>query len=119
MLEDSAKGPVVNPVEMGMSNLDAAINRIRAIPGYRNYFNTAFSEGDSVTMGNAAKAIAVYERTIRGGRAGDATLRKHRLYKLPFRARLQRPATAGWHRVLHEIPDVCGFDARGPVRSQE
>ena len=34
-LEDQAKGPVVNPVEMGMSNLTDAIDRIRAIPGYK------------------------------------------------------------------------------------
>jgi len=64
-LEDQAKGPVVNPVEMGMSNLGAAIDRIRAIPGYKKYFDAAFgSSGDSVTMNNAAKAIAGYERTL-------------------------------------------------------
>ena len=31
-LEDQAKGPVVNPVEMGMSDLEKAMNRVRAIP---------------------------------------------------------------------------------------
>jgi cytochrome c peroxidase len=63
-LEDQAKGPVVNPVEMGMANLTAAIDRIRAIPGYKTYFDAAFGKGDSVTMDNAAKAIATYERTL-------------------------------------------------------
>ncbi len=63
-LEDQAKGPVVNPVEMGMSNLKDAIDRIRAIPGYKPYFDAAFGAGDSVTMDNAAKAIAAYERTL-------------------------------------------------------
>jgi cytochrome c peroxidase len=63
-LEDQAKGPVVNPVEMGMASLTAAIDRVRAIPGYKPYFDAAFGKGDSVTMDNAAKAIATYERTL-------------------------------------------------------
>jgi cytochrome c peroxidase len=63
-LEDQAKGPPVNPIEMGMDDLDAVIDRIRAIPGYRPYFEAAFGAGDVVTMDNAAKAIAAYERTL-------------------------------------------------------
>ena len=63
-LEDQAKGPVVNPVEMGMSDLGAAIDRIRAIPGYKPHFEAAFGSGDVVTMDNAAKAIAAYERSL-------------------------------------------------------
>ena len=63
-LEDQAKGPLVNPVEMGMTNLDAVIDRVRAIPGYKPYFEAAFGKGDTVTMDNAARAIAAYERTL-------------------------------------------------------
>jgi cytochrome c peroxidase len=63
-LEEQAKGPPVNPIEMGMPNLDAVISRIRQIPGYRPYFEQAFGAGDVVTMDNAAKAIAAYERTL-------------------------------------------------------
>jgi len=63
-LEEQAKGPPVNPIEMGMPNLDAVIDRIRRIPGYRPYFVEAFGDGDVVTMDNAAKAIAAYERTL-------------------------------------------------------
>ena len=63
-LEDQAKGPPVNPIEMGMGSLDAVIDRIRAIPGYQPYFVAAFGAGDVVTMDNAAKAIAAYERTL-------------------------------------------------------
>jgi len=63
-LEEQAKGPVVNPVEMGMQNLEAAIERIRRIPGYRPYFERAFGAGDGVTIDNAARAIAAYERTL-------------------------------------------------------
>jgi cytochrome c peroxidase len=63
-LEEQAKGPPVNPIEMGMPNLVAVIDRIRAIPGYRPYFTAAFGAGDVITMDNAAKAIAAYERTL-------------------------------------------------------
>lgn len=63
-LEDQAKGPVVNPVEMGMKDLESAIDRIRRIPGYRPPFEAAFGSGDVITIQNAAKAIAAYERTL-------------------------------------------------------
>ena len=63
-LEEQSKGPPVNPVEMGMRDLDAVIDRIRHIPGYRPYFEQAFGPGDVVTMDNAARAIATYERTL-------------------------------------------------------
>jgi cytochrome c peroxidase len=63
-LEDQAKGPPVNPIEMGMTSLTAVIERVRAIPGYLPYFRAAFGAGDVVTMDNAAKAIAAYERTL-------------------------------------------------------
>jgi cytochrome c peroxidase len=63
-LEEQSKGPPVNPIEMGMRDLDAVIDRIRHIPGYKPYFEQAFGPGDAVTMDNAAKAIAAYERTL-------------------------------------------------------
>ena len=46
-LEDQAKGPITNPVEMGMKDLPSAMARIRAIPGYAPYFAAAFgAQGD-------------------------------------------------------------------------
>lgn len=63
-LELQSQGPPVNPIEMGMSSLDATIKRISDIPGYRPMFEAAFGKGDVETMGNAAKAIAAYERTL-------------------------------------------------------
>jgi cytochrome c peroxidase len=63
-LEDQAKGPPANAIEMGMPNLDAVIGRVRNIPGYKPYFEKAFGAGDVVTMDNVAKAIAAYERTL-------------------------------------------------------
>lgn len=63
-LEDQAKGPVVNPVEMGMSDLEKAMDRVRAIPGYQPYFVAAFGNKDAMTVDNAAKAVAAFERTM-------------------------------------------------------
>lgn len=63
LLEDQAKGPVTNPVEMGMSDIEKAMNQVRAIPGYRPYFDKAFGE-NSMTVDNAAKAVAAFERTL-------------------------------------------------------
>lgn len=63
-LEDQDKGPPVNPIEMGMKGLTEVIYRIRLIPGYRPYFEQAFGSGEVVTMDNASKAIAAYERTL-------------------------------------------------------
>jgi cytochrome c peroxidase len=62
-LEDQAKGPVANPVEMGMSDVENAMDRVRAIPGYKPYFEKAFGN-DSMTVDNAAKAVAAFERTL-------------------------------------------------------
>ncbi len=63
-LEDQAKGPVVNPVEMGMSDLERAMQRVRDIPGYRPLFEQAFGKDDPMTVDNAARAVAAYERTL-------------------------------------------------------
>ncbi len=63
LLEDQAKGPVTNPVEMGVSEIEQAMDKVRAIPGYKPYFDEAFGK-DSMTVDNAAKAVAAFERTL-------------------------------------------------------
>lgn len=63
-LEDQAKGPVLNPIEMGMPSQEVAVARIKAIPGYAEQFKTVFGGADPVTYDNIAKAIATYERTL-------------------------------------------------------
>jgi cytochrome c peroxidase len=63
-LEDQAKGPVVNPIEMGMGELEEAMDRVRDIPGYRPYFEAVFGTDNPLTVDNAAKAVAAYERTL-------------------------------------------------------
>ena len=63
LLEDQAKGPVTNPVEMGVPEIEQAMDKVRAIPGYAPYFDAAFGK-DSMTVDNAAKAVASFERTL-------------------------------------------------------
>lgn len=63
-LEEQAKGPVTNPIEMGMKSWDEVVARLKQIPGYQAAFQKAFGNEDSITMDNSAKAIAAYERTL-------------------------------------------------------
>jgi cytochrome c peroxidase len=63
-LEDQAKGPLVNPLEMAMKNLDAVVSRINQIPGYREMFEKVFKSKEAVNIDNVAKAIASFERTL-------------------------------------------------------
>lgn len=63
-LEDQAKGPVTNPIEMGMKDWDDTVKRLKAIPGYKEPFVRAFGAKNPITADNAAKAIAAYERTL-------------------------------------------------------
>ena len=63
-LEEQAKGPILNPIEMAMPHEQAAVDRIASIPGYVTQFKQVFGSEKPVTYDNIAKAIAAYERTL-------------------------------------------------------
>lgn len=63
-LEEQAKGPIVNPLEMAMESHDQVTARIAKIKGYQDQFKKVFGGENPVTIDNAAKAIAAYERTL-------------------------------------------------------
>ena len=64
-LEDQAKGPITNPIEMGMKSHDVALERIKQIPGYKKLFFDAYpKEKQPMNIQNAVNAIASYERTL-------------------------------------------------------
>lgn len=63
-LEEQAKGPMTNPVEMGMENHDSIVKRLKEIDGYVKEFARVFPGQDPITIDNAVKAIAAYERTL-------------------------------------------------------
>ncbi|MBI5375871.1 MAG: cytochrome-c peroxidase [Candidatus Schekmanbacteria bacterium] len=62
-LEDQAKLPIINPVEMGMPSFKDVEEKIRNIPEYKDEFMKVFGT-DNLTMDHIAKAIAAFERTI-------------------------------------------------------
>lgn len=63
-LEEQAIGPLTNPIEMGMESHDAVIARVQLIPGYVKQFKATFGKAGGLNIGNLAKAIAAYERTL-------------------------------------------------------
>lgn len=62
-LEEQAKGPLTNPVEMGMASHDALVGKLQSISEYPPLFKQAF-DSDQITIDNVARAIASYERTV-------------------------------------------------------
>jgi cytochrome c peroxidase len=63
-LEAQAKGPLVNPIEMGMPSLDLAVQRVQERADYRPAFEAAFGWGVAITIDRITEAIAAYERTL-------------------------------------------------------
>ncbi len=63
-LEEQAKGPLINGVEMGMTSHDFTIERLKKIPGYVEAFKKAFPKEKRITIDTMAKALASYERTL-------------------------------------------------------
>lgn len=64
-LEEQAKGPLTNSKEMGMKDHDMVMSRVMRLPGYVKMFKKAFpKDKNPVSIDNAAKAIASFERTL-------------------------------------------------------
>ncbi|MCP3099775.1 cytochrome-c peroxidase [Myxococcus sp. K15C18031901] len=66
-LEDQAKLPILNPVEMAMPTPEAVVVKVRAIPEYATTFQQVFKR--DVTYDDLAAAIAAFERTQFSGSA--------------------------------------------------
>lgn len=63
-LVEQAKGPPVNPIEMGMEDGEAVAERAQALP-YADMFAGAFpNDSDPITFHNVARAISAFERTL-------------------------------------------------------
>ena len=61
-LEEQAKLPITNPVEMALPNADAAVNAIKGDATYQAEFQKAY--GRPVNFDDLASAIASFERTL-------------------------------------------------------
>ena len=64
-VEEQALGPILNPIEMGMPNADAVVNKLKKIEEYKALFAEAFKdEKDPIQYKNVGKAIGAFERTL-------------------------------------------------------
>jgi len=64
-LVEQAKGPILNPVEMGMPDEQTVEKKIRGIAEYQAAFATAFpGDEPAISYQNIAEAIAAFERTL-------------------------------------------------------
>jgi cytochrome c peroxidase len=64
-VEEQAKGPILNPVEMAMADHGAVMTTVASIPGYVEMFKAAFpGEAAPVTIDNLGKAIGAFERGL-------------------------------------------------------
>jgi len=65
-VEDQAKGPIQNQIEMGMpAGGQEAADMIKTIPGYAPLFAAAFpNDPDPITFENLTTAIAAFERKL-------------------------------------------------------
>jgi len=61
-LEDQAKGPIQNPIEMGNTH-EVMIQTVNLIPEYVEEFKAVFGTS-TITVDLVAKAIAAFERTV-------------------------------------------------------
>ncbi|MEM7233743.1 MAG: cytochrome c peroxidase, partial [Planctomycetota bacterium] len=65
-LEGQAKGPLTNPIEMGMKDHAAVVAKLEGIAGYKPLFKAAFGD-EKIDIDRVAQAIATFERTIVSG----------------------------------------------------
>jgi cytochrome c peroxidase len=61
-LEEQAKGPIENPIEMGNTHT-TMIQTMDGVPGYREEFLQVFGTSP-ITVDQVAQAIAAFERTV-------------------------------------------------------
>lgn len=66
-LEDQAKMPILNPIEMGQKSPEDVIAKLSALPEYVEVFQQVF--GHPVNWDDMGRAIAAFERTRISGEA--------------------------------------------------
>jgi cytochrome c peroxidase len=61
-LEEQAKGPIANPLEMGHTH-EGCLECLKLVPGYKLQFEKIFPK-EGLTIDTVAKAIATFERAL-------------------------------------------------------
>ncbi len=64
-VEEQAKGPVLNPIEMAMPSEEVVLGVLNSVPGYAPLFEAAFpADENPITYDNMARAIGAFERKL-------------------------------------------------------
>ena len=64
-VEEQAKGPILNPVEMAMPSAAAVTDRLEGLPGYSAAFAAAFpDDAEPLSYDNVGRAIGAFERGL-------------------------------------------------------
>jgi cytochrome c peroxidase len=64
-VEEQAKGPVLNPIEMAMPSEETVLVVLESIPDYAPLFAAAFPEDENpISYDNMARAIGAFERKL-------------------------------------------------------
>lgn len=101
-LEEQAKGPIANPIEMGNTH-EAVVAKLKGVKGYGPLFKQAFGS-EEITIDLVAKAIATFERTIVSGNA------PYDRYKAGNKAALNESARRGFDVFFNKAKcDQCHF----------
>ncbi len=100
-VEEQAKGPVLNPVEMAMASDAEVVATLRAIPGYRAAFQKAFpASSEPITFDNMALAIGAFERKLVTPSRWDRFLNGDS-------AAITQEEMAGHHEFMHQGCASC------------
>lgn len=87
-LEDQAKGPMINPVEMGFASHADLVTNLRTAKAYDADFQKVF--GREANIDDVVAAIAAFERTVV---SGDSNFDR---FMAGDKAALSEPAQRGW-----------------------
>jgi cytochrome c peroxidase len=82
-LEEQAKGPIANPIEMGYTH-DECVETLKKIEGYRMQFEKIFPK-ENLTIDTVAKAIASFERVLVTGASPADYYEPVRVFESQFR----------------------------------
>jgi cytochrome c peroxidase len=117
-VELQAKGPILNPIEMAMTDGARVVATIKQIPGYARSFQRAFpDEADPLTFDNIANAIGAFERgLVTPGRWDQFLLGDREALTLPEKEGLKTFLNLGC-MVCHTGPLLGGsmFERAGAV----
>lgn len=118
-LAEQSKGPITNPIEMGMKNHQAALNKIKDNKKYVDLYKKAFPEDEQpINIDNTADAIAAFEMTLE---SLDSAYDKNEMSELAKKGyeQFQTVGCVACHSGKHfagpEFPIGTGFFMKFPT----